>query len=78
MNGWFLISVLLSILALSCCWFDYRKIEALEDSLSVRTLRIYKLENTIRDLQNDNNRLRTTLDEHDARIKEFEGDSYDE
>lgn len=78
MNGWILIAIILSILAFGCCWFDYRKIEDLEGSLSDRTLRIYRLENKIRDLQNDNDKLRTTLEEHDSRIKEFEGDSYDE
>lgn len=78
MNGWFLISVIFSVLAFGCCWFDYRKIEALEGFLSDRTLRIYRLENKIRDLQNDNDKLRTTLEEHDSRIREFEGDSYDE
>lgn len=78
MSGWVLIAVIFSVLAFGCCWFDYRKIEALEGSLSDRTLRIYRLENKIRDLQNDNDKLRTTLEEHDSRIKEFEGDSYDE
>lgn len=78
MSGWVLIAVIFSVLAFGCCWFDYRKIEALEGSLSDQTLRIYRLENKIRDLQNDNDKLRTTLEEHDSRIKEFEGDSYDE
>lgn len=78
MNGWILIAVIFSLLALGCYVFDYRKIDALEDSLSDRTLRIYRLETKIRDLQNDNDKLRTTLEEHDSRIKEFEGDSYDE
>lgn len=78
MNGWILIAVIFSLLAFGCCWFDYRKIEALEDSLSDRTLRIYRLETRIRDLQNSNDKLSADLIEHDARIREFEGDSYDE
>lgn len=78
MNGWILIAVIFSLLAFGCCWFDYRKIEALEGLLSERTLRIYRLENKIRDLENDNMKLHTTLEEHDSRIREFEGDSYEE
>lgn len=78
MNGWILIAVIFSILAFGCCLFDYYKIEDLEDSLSVRTLRIYELETKVKDLQKDNNKLHTTLDEHDDRIREFEGDSYEE
>lgn len=78
MNGWVLIAVIFSIVAFGCCWFDYLMIEKVEDSVSDRTLRIYRLETRIRDLENDNMKLRTTLEEHDARIKEFEGDSYDE
>ncbi len=79
MNGWILIAIILSILAFGCCccWFDC-KIEDLKDSLSDQTLRIYRLETKIRDLQKDNDKLRTTLEEHDSRIREFEGDSYDE
>lgn len=78
MSVWISISIILSVLAFCCCWFDYRKIEALEESLSDRTLRIYRLETKVRDLQKDNDKLHTTLEEHDSRIREFEGDSYDE
>lgn len=78
MSGWVLIAVIFSILAFGCCVFDYYKIEDLEESLSNRTLRIYRLETKIRDLLEDNYKLRTTLEEHDSRIREFEGDSYEE
>lgn len=78
MNGWILSSVILSILAFGCCWFDYQEIKELKRILTKKTMDIYDLKRRIEMLESNNVRLSMSIDEHDARIREFEGDSYDE
>lgn len=78
MSGWVLIAVIFSVLAFGCCWFDYQEIKGLKETLINKTMDIYGLERRIESLETNIARLSTTLDEHDIRIKEFEGDSYEE
>lgn len=78
MSGWIFISVVLSILAFGCCWFDYQEIKGLKETLINKTMDIYDLERRIENLESNSVRLCMSIDEHDARIREFEGDSYEE
>lgn len=78
MNVLALIGIFLGALAFGCCWFDYREIKRLKKTLDKKTMDIYDLERRIENLESNSVRLCMSIDEHDARIREFEGDSYEE